>query len=58
MDPAGNKKDGGSGYLSLYVTIDKSSLDASAHQEVYVDLKFYVFNRNQRKYFNIQGFLC
>ncbi|KAJ4906016.1 TRAF-like family protein [Raphanus sativus] len=52
--PGGNKKDGGSGYLSLYVTIDKSSLDAAAHQEVYADLKFYVFNRNQRNYFTIQ----
>ena len=42
----------------LYVAIDKSSLDASAHQEVYADLRFYIFNRNQRKYFTIQGFLC
>ncbi|XP_013680906.2 uncharacterized protein LOC106385541 [Brassica napus] len=52
--PNGNNKDGGSGYLSLYVAIDKSSLDASAHQEVYADLRFYNFNRNQRKYFTIQ----
>ncbi|KAH0933372.1 hypothetical protein HID58_010489 [Brassica napus] len=52
--PNGNNKDGGSGYLSLYVAIDKSSLDASAHQEVYADLRFYIFNRNQRKYFTIQ----
>ncbi|CAF1702029.1 hypothetical protein Bca4012_003017 [Brassica carinata] len=44
--PNGNNKDGGSGYLSLYVAIDKSSLDASAHQEVYADLRFYIFNRN------------
>lgn len=46
MYPNGNNKDGGSGYLSLYVAIDKSSLDASAHQEVYADLRFYIFNRN------------
>ncbi|VVA99006.1 unnamed protein product [Arabis nemorensis] len=51
--PNGNKQDSGSGYLSLYVAIDNSTLVA-AHQEVYADLRFYVFNKNERKYFTIQ----
>lgn len=55
MFPNGNKKDSGSGYLSLYVAIDNSTLVA-AHQEIYADLRFYVFNKNERKYFTIQGF--
>ncbi|CAH2061334.1 unnamed protein product [Thlaspi arvense] len=52
--PNGNKKDGGSGYISLYVAIEKSSLVESVHQEVYADLRFYIFNKNERKYFTIQ----
>ncbi|KFK39374.1 hypothetical protein AALP_AA3G236400 [Arabis alpina] len=51
--PNGNKQDSGSGYLSLYVAIDNSTL-AGAQQEVYADLRFYVFNKNERKYFTIQ----
>ncbi|CAF2077418.1 unnamed protein product [Brassica napus] len=51
--PNGNKKDSGSGYLSLYVAIDNSTLVAG-QQEVYADLRFYVFNNNERKYFTIQ----
>ncbi|CAH8261174.1 unnamed protein product [Arabidopsis lyrata] len=51
--PNGNKKDGGSGYLSLYVAIDNSTLVA-AQQEIYADLRFYIFNKNERKYFTIQ----
>ncbi|KAL1188204.1 Ubiquitin C-terminal hydrolase 12 [Cardamine amara subsp. amara] len=51
--PNGNKKDSGSGYLSLYVAIDNSTL-VSAQQEVYADLRFYIFNKNERKYFTIQ----
>ncbi|KAL1197746.1 Ubiquitin C-terminal hydrolase 12 [Cardamine amara subsp. amara] len=51
--PNGNKNDKGSGYLSLYVAIDNSSFVA-AHQEVYADLRFYIFNKKERKYFTIQ----
>ncbi|CAA7043448.1 unnamed protein product [Microthlaspi erraticum] len=50
--PNENKTDKDSGYLSLCVTIDNSTL--SPHQEVYVDLRFYVFNRKEKKYFTIQ----
>ncbi|CAH8383316.1 unnamed protein product [Eruca vesicaria subsp. sativa] len=51
--PNGNKKDSGSGYLSLYVAIDNSTLVA-AHQDVFVDLRFYIFNKIERKFFTIQ----
>ncbi|CAH8353648.1 unnamed protein product [Eruca vesicaria subsp. sativa] len=50
--PNGNKNDKGSGYLSLYVAIDNSTL--APHEEVYVDLRFYVFNKKEKKYFTIQ----
>ncbi|CAA7055163.1 unnamed protein product [Microthlaspi erraticum] len=51
--PNGNKRDNGTGFLSLYVAIDNSSLLA-AHRDVYADLRFYIFNKNERKYFTIQ----
>ncbi|CDY43081.1 BnaCnng10870D [Brassica napus] len=50
--PNGNKNDNGAGFLSLYVAIDNSTL--SPHQEVFVDLRFYVFNRVEKKYLTIQ----
>ncbi|CAF2099830.1 uncharacterized protein LOC103869330 [Brassica rapa] len=50
--PNGNKNDKGSGYLSLYAAIDNSTL--APHEEVYVDLRFYVFNKKEKKYFTIQ----
>ncbi|KFK39372.1 hypothetical protein AALP_AA3G236200 [Arabis alpina] len=43
--PNGNKQDSGSGYLSLYVAIDNSTL-VGAQQAFYADLRFYVFNKN------------
>lgn len=55
MYPNGNKNDKGSGYLSLYAAIDNSTL--APHEEVYVDLRFYVFNKKEKKYFTIQGSL-
>ncbi|CAA7042738.1 unnamed protein product [Microthlaspi erraticum] len=51
--PNGNKKDNGAGYLSLYVAIDNSTLLA-AQKDVYADLRFYIFNSNERQYFTIQ----
>ncbi|XP_006406390.2 uncharacterized protein LOC18023993 [Eutrema salsugineum] len=51
--PNGNKKDSGSGYLSLYVAIDNSTL-VDSHQVVYADLRFYIFNKKEKKYFTIQ----
>ena len=55
MYPNGNKNDNGAGFLSLYVAIDNSTL--SPHQEVFVHLRFYVFNRVEKKYLTIQGLL-
>ncbi|KFK39375.1 hypothetical protein AALP_AA3G236600 [Arabis alpina] len=51
--PNGKEEDGGSGYLSLYVAIDSSSL-VPAQPDVYADLRFYIFNNNEKKYFTIQ----
>ncbi|CAN8258669.1 unnamed protein product [Cochlearia groenlandica] len=51
--PNGNNKDSGSGYLSLYVSVDNSTLVGS-QQEVYADLRFYIYNKNERSYFTIQ----
>ncbi|WZY84128.1 hypothetical protein YC2023_030512 [Brassica napus] len=52
--PNGYRQDSGSGFISLYVAIDNSTL-VEAHQEVFADLRFYVFKNNERKYFTIQG---
>ncbi|KAF8109683.1 hypothetical protein N665_0093s0036 [Sinapis alba] len=51
--PNGNKQDNGTGFISLYVAIDNSTLIAK-HLEVIADLRFYVFKKNERKYFTIQ----
>ena len=52
--PNGNRHDGGSGFISLYVAIDNSTLVFS-HQEVIADLRVYVFSRSARQYFTMQG---
>ena len=54
--PKGNKNDSGTGYISLYVAIDSSTL-TSPRQVVPADLRFYVFNKKEKKYFTIQGLL-
>ncbi|KAH0891691.1 hypothetical protein HID58_054120 [Brassica napus] len=51
--PKGNKNDSGTGYISLYVVIDSSTL-TSPRQVVPADLRFYVFNKKEKKYFTIQ----
>ncbi|ESQ47846.1 hypothetical protein EUTSA_v10022106mg [Eutrema salsugineum] len=51
--PKGNKNDNGTRYISLYVAIDNSTL-VSPGQVVPADLRFYVFNKKQKKYFTIQ----
>ncbi|WZY84121.1 probable inactive serine/threonine-protein kinase fnkC isoform X1 [Brassica rapa] len=51
--PNGNREDSGSGFISLYVAIDNSTL-VSSHQEVFADLRFYVFKRTERKFFTVQ----
>ncbi|KAG2315984.1 hypothetical protein Bca52824_019106 [Brassica carinata] len=51
--PKGNKNDSGTGYISLYVAIDSSTL-ISPRQVVPADLRFYIFNKKEKKYFTIQ----
>ncbi|CAA0383081.1 unnamed protein product [Arabidopsis thaliana] len=51
--PKGNKNDNGTGHISLYVVLDNSTL-TSQSEEVHVDLRFYVFNKKETKYFTIQ----
>ncbi|KAJ4886983.1 TRAF-like family protein [Raphanus sativus] len=51
--PKGNKNDNGTGYISLYVAIDKSTF-VFPLLEVQADLRFYVFNKKENKYFTMQ----
>ncbi|CAG7882861.1 unnamed protein product [Brassica rapa] len=51
--PNGNRQDSGSGFISLYLAIDNSTL-VSSHQEVFADLRFYVFKRTERNFFTVQ----
>ncbi|KAL1196036.1 MATH domain and coiled-coil domain-containing protein [Cardamine amara subsp. amara] len=52
--PKGNDKDNGSGFISMYVEIDSTSLTSKTPIEVYTDLRFFVFNKKENKYFTIQ----
>lgn len=53
--PNGNNKDNGSGFISMYVEIDGESLMSTPPSEVFADVRFFVFNKNENKYFTIQG---
>ncbi|EFH48715.1 predicted protein [Arabidopsis lyrata subsp. lyrata] len=52
--PKGNDKDNGSGFISMYVEIDSTSLISTTPTEVYANLQFFVFNKKENKYFTIQ----
>ncbi|CAA7030913.1 unnamed protein product [Microthlaspi erraticum] len=53
--PKGNKKDNVSGFISMHVEIDSKSLMVSTPPtEVFAELRFFVFNKKQNKYFTIQ----
>ncbi|CAH8385945.1 unnamed protein product [Eruca vesicaria subsp. sativa] len=52
--PKGNGNDNGSGFLSMYVEIDNISLMSAQADEVYADIRFFVFNKTENKYFTIQ----
>ncbi|KAL0712133.1 hypothetical protein Bca4012_019111 [Brassica carinata] len=52
--PNGNDNDDGKGYLSMYVEIDNISLISAQTDEVYADIRFFVFNKIENKYFTIQ----
>ncbi|XP_019097086.1 PREDICTED: ubiquitin carboxyl-terminal hydrolase 12-like [Camelina sativa] len=47
----GNKADKGSGFISMYVELDTSSLTAST---VLAYLTFFIYNKKENKYFTIQ----
>ncbi|KAG7578299.1 TRAF-like [Arabidopsis thaliana x Arabidopsis arenosa] len=49
--PKGNKKDKGSGFLSMYVELDSKSLVAST---VLAYLTFFVYNKKENNFFTIQ----
>ncbi|CAH8326984.1 unnamed protein product [Eruca vesicaria subsp. sativa] len=44
--PKGNEKDNGSGFISMYVEIDSNNLN-----EVFAELRFYIYNKKENKYF-------
>ncbi|XP_010519653.1 PREDICTED: probable inactive serine/threonine-protein kinase fnkC [Tarenaya hassleriana] len=50
MYPKGNKDDSASGWVSLYVKIDNSTLIADP-RDVYAEIKFFIYNTNVDKYY-------
>lgn len=54
--PKGNEKDNGSGFISMYVEIDSKSLMLfTAPTQVFAELRFFVYNKKENKYFMIHG---
>jgi len=54
--PKGNVKDNGSGFISMYVEIESTSLmESTPPTEAFAELRFYVYNKKENKYFTIQG---
>ncbi|KAH0910893.1 hypothetical protein HID58_034214 [Brassica napus] len=49
--PNGDKRVGANGLISLYVRIDNSTLITNP-QDVYAEIKFFVYNRKQDKYYS------
>ncbi|EOA34529.1 hypothetical protein CARUB_v10022073mg [Capsella rubella] len=54
--PKGNERDNGSGFVSMYVELDKSCLSSTTTppKEVFAYLSFFVFNKKENKYFSVQ----
>ncbi|CAF2063588.1 unnamed protein product [Brassica napus] len=53
--PKGNQKDNGSGFISMYVEIDSKSLMVfTPPTEIFAELRFFVYNKKENKYFTIQ----
>ncbi|KAJ0256268.1 TRAF-like family protein [Hirschfeldia incana] len=53
--PKVNKKDNGGGFISMYVEIDSKSLMVfTPPTEVFAELRFFVYNKKENKYFTIQ----
>ncbi|CAH8364386.1 unnamed protein product [Eruca vesicaria subsp. sativa] len=53
--PNGNEEDNGSGFISMYVEIDSESLMVfTPPTEIFAELRFFVYNKKENKYFTIQ----
>ncbi|CAH2053056.1 unnamed protein product [Thlaspi arvense] len=52
--PKGNDNDLGIGFISMYVEIDTTSLSSRQPSEVFADLRFFIYNKKENKYFTIQ----
>ncbi|CAN7053166.1 unnamed protein product [Brassica rapa subsp. trilocularis] len=53
--PKGNEKDNGSGFISMYVEIDSKSLMVfTPPTEVFAEIRFFIYNKKENKYFTIQ----
>jgi len=48
--PKGNNKDDGSGFISMYVEIDSTSLLTTSTTEVFTDLRFLYLTKKENKY--------
>ncbi|KAJ0244162.1 MATH/TRAF domain-containing protein [Hirschfeldia incana] len=48
--PKGNKKDNGTGFLSMYVELDSKSVSST----ILAYLTFFIYNKKENKYFTIQ----
>ncbi|XP_020865841.1 LOW QUALITY PROTEIN: uncharacterized protein LOC9324791 [Arabidopsis lyrata subsp. lyrata] len=49
--PKGNVKDNESGFISMYVELDSTSLTESTPTEVFAELRFFVYNKKKNPYF-------
>ncbi|KFK40956.1 hypothetical protein AALP_AA2G066300 [Arabis alpina] len=53
--PKGNRKDNGKGFISMYVEIHNNSLKIfTPPTQVFAELRFFVYNKKDNKYFTIQ----
>lgn len=52
--PKGNDKDNGSGFISMYVELDITSLSTPS-TEVFADFRFFLFDKKVNKYLTIHG---
>ncbi|CAL9234466.1 unnamed protein product, partial [Arabidopsis halleri] len=50
--PKGNDKDNGSGFISMYVELDITSLSTPS-TEVFADFRFFLFDKKENKYLTI-----
>ncbi|KFK25002.1 hypothetical protein AALP_AA8G053600 [Arabis alpina] len=51
--PKGNEADNGSGFISMYVEIDSTSLMSTPSTEVFAYLTFLIYSKKEKKYLSI-----